>query len=75
MDGRFDQCGPRRPTRDHPLPPLNANTGIGTIGTKLHKIREDIWQETMDVNLGGVWKSVKAGVPHLLAGGRGGSTS
>jgi (+)-trans-carveol dehydrogenase len=27
----------------------------------------------IDVNLGGVWKSVKAGVPHLLAGGRGGS--
>ena len=27
----------------------------------------------IDVNLGGVWKTVKAGVPHLLAGGRGGS--
>ncbi|ULE32511.1 mycofactocin-coupled SDR family oxidoreductase [Mycobacterium sp. IDR2000157661] len=50
-----------------------ANAGIGTVGTKLHKIREDIWQEMIDVNLGGVWKSVKSGVPHLLAGGRGGS--
>jgi (+)-trans-carveol dehydrogenase len=50
-----------------------ANAGIGTVGTKLHKIREDIWQEMIDVNLGGVWKSVKAGVPHILAGGRGGS--
>jgi NAD(P)-dependent dehydrogenase (short-subunit alcohol dehydrogenase family) len=27
----------------------------------------------LDVNLSGVWKSVKAGVPHLLEGGRGGS--
>jgi (+)-trans-carveol dehydrogenase len=50
-----------------------ANAGIGTIGTKLHKISDDIWQEMIDVNLSGVWKSVKAGVPHLLAGGRGGS--
>jgi (+)-trans-carveol dehydrogenase len=50
-----------------------ANAGIGTVGTKLHKIREDIWQQMIDVNLSGVWKSVKAGVPHILAGGRGGS--
>ncbi|WP_326546672.1 mycofactocin-coupled SDR family oxidoreductase [Mycolicibacterium sp. ND9-15] len=50
-----------------------ANAGIGTVGTKLHKIAEDTWQEMIDVNLGGVWKSVKAGVPHLLSGGRGGS--
>ena len=27
----------------------------------------------IDINLGGVWKTVKAGVPHILAGGRGGS--
>ena len=50
-----------------------ANAGIGTTGVKLHKMREDIWDETIDVNLGGVWKTVKAAVPHLLAGGRGGS--
>jgi (+)-trans-carveol dehydrogenase len=50
-----------------------ANAGIGTTGVKLHKMREDTWNETIDVNLSGVWKTVKAGVPHLLAGGRGGS--
>ncbi len=50
-----------------------ANAGIGTTGVKLHKMREASWEETMDVNLGGVWKTVKAAVPHLLAGGRGGS--
>jgi (+)-trans-carveol dehydrogenase len=48
-----------------------ANAGIGTTGVKLHKMREDIWDETIDINLGGVWKTVKAGVPHLLAGGGG----
>jgi (+)-trans-carveol dehydrogenase len=50
-----------------------ANAGIGTVGNRLDRLNEDIWQEMIDVNLGGVWKSVKAGVPHLLAGGRGGS--
>jgi (+)-trans-carveol dehydrogenase len=50
-----------------------ANAGIGTVGTRLDRMREDIWQEMIDVNLSGVWKSVKAGVPHLLAGGNGGS--
>ena len=38
-----------------------ANAGIGTTGVKLHKMREDSWEETIDVNLGGVWKTVKAG--------------
>ncbi len=50
-----------------------ANAGIGTVGKKLHKIPENIWQDMIDVNLSGVWKTVKAGVPHLIAGGRGGS--
>jgi (+)-trans-carveol dehydrogenase len=50
-----------------------ANAGIGTTGVKLHKMREDIFDETIDVNLGGVWKTVKAAVPHLQAGGRCGS--
>jgi len=50
-----------------------ANAGIGTSGVKLHKMAEDRFDETIDVNLGGVWKTVKAAVPHLLAGGRGGS--
>jgi len=50
-----------------------ANAGIGTIGVRLDKMGEDLWQDMIDVNLAGVWKTVKAGVPHLLAGGRGGS--
>jgi SDR family mycofactocin-dependent oxidoreductase len=50
-----------------------ANAGIGTTLGKLHKGDEALWQEMIDVNLSGVWKSVKAGVPHILAGDRGGS--
>ncbi|HKI42267.1 MAG: mycofactocin-coupled SDR family oxidoreductase [Mycobacterium sp.] len=50
-----------------------ANAGIGTTGVKLDKMDEASWEETLDVNLGGVWKTVKAGVPHLKSGGRGGS--
>jgi SDR family mycofactocin-dependent oxidoreductase len=50
-----------------------ANAGIGTTAGKLHKADEVLWQEMIDVNLSGVWKTVKAGVPHILAGDRGGS--
>jgi (+)-trans-carveol dehydrogenase len=50
-----------------------ANAGIGNAGNRLHKIKEHIWQDMIDINLTGVWKSVKAAVPHVIAGGRGGS--
>ncbi|OBG12975.1 3-ketoacyl-ACP reductase [Mycolicibacterium celeriflavum] len=50
-----------------------ANAGIGNGGNTLDKTREDDWRDMIDVNLSGVWKTVKAGVPHLLSGGRGGS--
>jgi len=50
-----------------------ANAGIGTGGATLLETSEPDWTDTIDVNLGGVWKTVKAGLPHVLAGGRGGS--
>jgi SDR family mycofactocin-dependent oxidoreductase len=50
-----------------------ANAGIGTTAGKLHKTDEALWQEMIDVNLSGVWKTVKAGVPHILNGDRGGA--
>ena len=50
-----------------------ANAGIGTPGAMLDEMDESRWQQTIDVNLTSVWKSVKAGVPHIKAGGRGGS--
>jgi (+)-trans-carveol dehydrogenase len=50
-----------------------ANAGIGNGGETLDKTSEEDWTEMIDINLSGVWKTVKAGVPHILAGGRGGS--
>lgn len=50
-----------------------ANAGIGNGGDTLDQCSEHDWQEMIDINLSGVWKTVKAGVPHLISGGRGGS--
>ncbi|MFC3961895.1 mycofactocin-coupled SDR family oxidoreductase [Nocardia jiangsuensis] len=50
-----------------------ANAGIGNGGETLDKTSEQDWNTMIDINLSGVWKSVKAAVPHLLAGERGGS--
>src|SRR5947199_5680904 len=52
---------------------IAANAGIGNGGDTLDKTSEYDWQEMIDVNLSSVWKSVKAGVPHMIAGGKGGS--
>jgi (+)-trans-carveol dehydrogenase len=50
-----------------------ANAGIGNGGQTLDKTSEPDWDDMIAVNLSGVWKTVKAGVPHILAGGNGGS--
>jgi SDR family mycofactocin-dependent oxidoreductase len=50
-----------------------ANAGVGTPGEILEKMDEKRWQDTIDINLTGVWKSIKAGVGHVKAGERGGS--
>lgn len=50
-----------------------ANAGLGTGGTPLATMSERIWQDTIDVNLTGVWLSAKVGIPHIVAGGRGGA--
>ena len=52
---------------------IAANAGIGNGGATLDKTSERDWSTMIDINLSGVWKTVKAGVPHLLSGGRGGS--
>ena len=50
-----------------------ANAGIGNGGDVLHETSDQDWDEMIDINLSGVWKSVKAAVPHMIAGGKGGS--
>jgi (+)-trans-carveol dehydrogenase len=52
---------------------VSANAGIGTQGTPAVDLPEQTWQDMMDVNLTGVWHTAKAAIPHLKAGGRGGS--
>jgi SDR family mycofactocin-dependent oxidoreductase len=50
-----------------------ANAGIITEPASALAMDEDSWQVMIDVNLTGVWLTCKAAVPHVVAGGRGGS--
>jgi SDR family mycofactocin-dependent oxidoreductase len=52
-----------------------ANAGIFTFGTETHEVPEQSWQDLMDVNLTGVWHTVKAATPHLLEAGAGSSVT
>ncbi|WP_280424722.1 mycofactocin-coupled SDR family oxidoreductase [Nocardia carnea] len=52
---------------------VSANAGIGGRPSPATEIAESEWQQMMDINLTGVWHTVKASVPHLVAGGHGGS--
>jgi SDR family mycofactocin-dependent oxidoreductase len=51
---------------------VSANAGIFSFG-RLEELPEQTWQDMIDVNLTGVWHAAKAAIPHLRAGGRGGS--
>lgn len=50
-----------------------ANAGIGNGGQTLDKTAQHDWDDMIGINLSGVWKTVKAAVPHLISGGQGGS--
>jgi SDR family mycofactocin-dependent oxidoreductase len=52
---------------------VSANAGIAPSGTPAWEIGEPAWQTVVDINLTGVWHTAKAAIPHLIAGGRGGS--
>jgi len=49
-----------------------ANAGISSPAPTLD-MDEATWDEMIDINLTGVWKTVKATVPHIIRSGRGGS--
>ncbi|HUA28179.1 MAG TPA: mycofactocin-coupled SDR family oxidoreductase [Streptosporangiaceae bacterium] len=51
---------------------VSANAGILSHGTA-DALDDASWRDMIDINLTGVWHTAKAAVPHLLAGGRGGS--
>jgi SDR family mycofactocin-dependent oxidoreductase len=50
-----------------------ANAGIGGQAVTAWEMPEDVWQEMLDINLSGVWRTCKATVPALIEQGRGGS--
>ncbi len=49
-----------------------ANAGIATFAP-VEELTDDMWDEMIAVNLTGVFKTVRAAVPHIRAGGRGGA--
>lgn len=49
-----------------------ANAGIFSAEPTL-SMSDETWQDMIDINLTGVFKTIKAAVPHVVAGGRGGS--
>ncbi|HET7741109.1 MAG TPA: mycofactocin-coupled SDR family oxidoreductase [Mycobacterium sp.] len=65
VDGGVEQLGR--------LDIICANAGIGNGGQTLDHTSEADWNDMIDVNLSGVWKTVKAAVPHLISQGEGGS--
>ena len=48
-----------------PLDIVVANAGLHAAGARTWEIAEDDWQRTLDINVTGVWHTVKAAVPHL----------
>ena len=51
---------------------VSANAGIYQMAPAL-ELDGAAWQETIDINLTGVWNTCKVALPHLIEGGRGGS--
>jgi len=49
-----------------------SNAGISSFGAAA-ELDETTWQDMIDINLTGMWHTCKAAIPHLIAGGRGGS--
>ncbi|MGA9492866.1 MAG: mycofactocin-coupled SDR family oxidoreductase [Mycobacterium sp.] len=49
-----------------------ANAGICN-WSRFWEMPDDQWQSMLDVNLTGVWRTMKAAVPHMLSAGNGGS--
>jgi SDR family mycofactocin-dependent oxidoreductase len=50
-----------------------ANAGIGGFTENAWSTTDDQWEEMIGVNLTGVWKTLRAAIPAMIDGGRGGS--
>jgi len=52
---------------------VSANAGVAGTPQPTEAMPQDEWQTMIDINLSGVWHTVKAAIPHIKAGGAGGS--
>ena len=52
---------------------LLANAGILSLSDNTWELTDEAWDDMIDINLTGVFKACRAVVPHIRAGGRGGS--
>jgi (+)-trans-carveol dehydrogenase len=52
---------------------VSANAGILNEFAPSADLDEAMWRDMIAINLTGVWRSIKVAVPHIRAGGRGGS--
>ncbi len=52
---------------------VSANAGIAGSPYRAEDIPDEEWADMVDINLNGVWRTAKAAIPHLKAGGNGGS--
>ncbi|TWS18439.1 NAD(P)-dependent oxidoreductase [Tsukamurella asaccharolytica] len=50
-----------------------ANAGVCGPSRPFWEISRDEWNTVLDVNLTGVWQTIKFSIPHLIAAGNGGS--
>ncbi|MFN0283013.1 MAG: mycofactocin-coupled SDR family oxidoreductase [Kineosporiaceae bacterium] len=49
---------------------VSANAGICTV-QRWDEVTREVWQDTLDTNLTGVWNTCVAAIPHLIAAGGG----
>lgn len=52
---------------------VSASAGIFTFGPLAADTTEEDWDTMVDINLKGVWQTVKAATPHMIAADHGGS--
>ncbi|WP_027928989.1 mycofactocin-coupled SDR family oxidoreductase [Amycolatopsis thermoflava] len=50
-----------------------ANAGIAAAPTTASGMDYSVWQDMIDINLNGAYHTCRAAIPHIQAGGRGGS--
>jgi SDR family mycofactocin-dependent oxidoreductase len=62
----------RAETELGPIDIVVANAGVNVVGD-LSEITEDAWDAVIDVNLKGVWNTVRATAPRMIERGEGGS--